>query len=210
MAGPWTAYRPDWATPNARALVAGCRACTKPRPPPAGRRRRRPPSPTAEERPRAEGPLPADQRSAGQNGEPAHHPDPRGRRGDPAEQEGADHHAERHGRHQQSHGQRAAVQRTRVRRGQALGDDAKACQQPNSSRVSSMPLPKTTRIPAADTDHREGRAVPSRPRVGRALTPNRTMRADMPNVAASMPRVLRGSRMATTAAPATKPRIWLA
>ena len=32
----------------------------------------------------------------------------------------------------------------------------------------------------------------------------------MPNVAASMPSVLSGSRMATTAAPATKPRIWLA
>ena len=87
------------------------------------------------------------------------------------------------------------------RRGQAPGDDAKGCQQPNSSSVSGMRLPETTRIPAADTDHREGRAVPSRPRVGRALTPNRTIRADMPNVAASMPRVLSESRMATTAAP---------
>ena len=25
---PWTAYRPDWATPNARALVSGRSACT--------------------------------------------------------------------------------------------------------------------------------------------------------------------------------------
>ena len=55
MPSPWTAYRPYWATPNARALVAGCRACTKPRPPPAGRRR---PAPTAEERPRAARPGP--------------------------------------------------------------------------------------------------------------------------------------------------------
>ena len=78
------------------------------------------------------------------------------------------------------------------RRGQAPGDDANACQQPNSSRGSSMRLPNTTRIPAADTNHREGRAVPSRPRVGRALTPNRTIRADMPNVAASMPRSCAG------------------
>ncbi len=36
------------------------------------------------------------------------------------------------------------------------------------------------------------------------------MRADIPNVAASMPSVPCELRMATTAAPATKPRIWLA
>ena len=29
MPSPWTAYRPDCARPNARALVAGRRACTK-------------------------------------------------------------------------------------------------------------------------------------------------------------------------------------
>src|SRR5580704_19421216 len=73
-----------------------------------------------------------------------------------------------------------------------------------------MRLPKTLRIPSPDTDHREGRAVPSRRGDGRAFTQKRTIKAEMPNDTASMPRVLLGWSTPTIAAPATNPRIWLA
>ena len=75
--------------------------------------------------------------------------------------------------------------------------------EPKSSRVNSMRRPKMIRI--------TGLAVPSCPGADRRLSPQiRTIRPDMPNVAASMPSVRCVPRMATTAAPATKPRIWLA
>ena len=70
-------------------------------------------------------------------------------------------------------------------------------------------MAKTIRIPSADTARKEGRSA-SRLGIGRGLDPAATIRADIPNVTASKPSVRYGSTTATTAAPVTNPRIWLA
>jgi hypothetical protein len=124
--------------------------------------------------------------------------------GDPAEQEGADHHAERH----------AAISSPTVTCCRA--ETARTARPgPRGRWKTGQPAEKQQGQQHAaaedDPDHREGRAVPSCPGAGRRLSPQiRTIRPDMPNVAASMPSVRCVPRMATTAAPATKPRIWLA
>ena len=130
---------------------------------------------------------------------------------DPAEQEGADHHAERHGGDEQPHRHRAVVQCARIRRREPLRDDVEAGQPAEQQQMSSSRLrPKTIRSPSADTARRVGGRAASRLGNGRARTPAATTRAEIPNETASKPSVRYGSTTATTAAPATNPRIWFA
>ena len=174
----------------------------------AARARQRP---QRQDGPQRRAPRAADERGAGKDGEPAHHPDPRGRRRRPC----------RAGRRRSPC--RAARPPSAVPRSPCCrAANARTARPGPPGRCKSRPASRKAAGSAAGGCRRRSGCRPPRRTTGKAgpfrrapalagpLTPIRTMRADMPNVAASMPSVRCGSRTATTAAPATKPRIWLA
>jgi hypothetical protein len=77
----------------------------------------------------------------------------------------------------------------RVRRGNPLGKNVESGEPAEQQQRPQCGFPNTIRIPSAETDHMVGRFPGIRAAVGRGFTAIKTIKADIPNVTASMPSV---------------------